>query len=1086
MPEFPRKAQRTRSLSAKKRKAFERKQFNDRQMLKRKDLLEQHKKSTASKQHMGLFKSSSKLGQKFTRSEEKTMADRLVKANVPLTDDMKESLTVKPSRKHTAVFFEEEKEEVNNQDFEENLISDDEDFSDEDKENEASTPAAADIPKHQDMEEVVLPETKKKYTHRFVERTEEMTQHRMRLPVMEHESTIVDAVRHNDVVVVVAQTGSGKTTQIPQILYENGFCGDDILDKTATKGNLIAVTQPRRLAAISSASRVSEEMGITVGEGIGYMTRFDTKINEDKSLVRFMTDGLLLKILERDPCLQDYAVLVLDEVHERNANVDLIIGIASRINMMRARSSLKLEPLKIILMSATLDTTELVDSDIWAEKPRLLEIEGRMYPVTLRFARKTVGIKETASKEIVRRCGMIHGTRPEGNILVFLDSKREIMRTCRALCEHFGLEEEGAQEVEKTESEDYAVDIDTAVEEKDQKTDKMETVKDAAKEAAEKEAAEKEEQQKEKALDDDLEKQLNDKKDNLTWDDFDEYLEHEEEEEVRILEGNVEFDADEADPAPATDLKVKVFPLYASLEPEMQARIFKEYEGTRLIIVATNVAETSLTLPNIRYIVDSGRKKVKLYEGTARLERFETQWTSQAAAKQRAGRAGRVCAGECWRLYSSAVFESQFAEYDEPEIVRIPLDTLLLRVLKMGVRADSIASFPFLVRPEQERIRASLMTLRRFHFLSGDTLSPLAHTNLPIHPRFVFMLSYCLQHCEELAPAILVLISAVSHTYLVGDLLAKINEDEYVEITNSVKSLTSAKSDFSAIIAILGAYLFDGTNFYNLNSKSLNEFRQVLYQLRRVSGIRTHLQPLSKTQFKELRKVFLYGFKDQIGVLRGMGKKWYLSSSIRDEVRITANSFVRSPYPKLIVFLNQYTVLDEITELPSYRFSCVSEIKEEWLNHVVLDEEMCSYSPPLRTPPPHVEEEQIMVGVRPQFRLNPDIKLPAIHRPLTRYDSQFVKYFVYCLLNGDIFPQLKEFARSLRFSVANLLKPDYNVPSTVQPLLRTIKLTKIYSIGDLCKHMIAKQGFLIDQLSKCYSNRAVENAIRAFRSIRDE
>ena len=563
-----------------------------------------------------------------------------------------------------------------------------------------------------------------------VQRPDAIEEVRSSLPIVGMEQEIMEAVSDSDVLVLCGETGCGKTTQVPQFLYEAGYGFDD---------GMIGVTQPRRVAAVSTATRVAEELGEKVGRGIvGYHVRYDRKVSDD-TRVQFMTDGILLREVQEDFLLRKYNALIIDEAHERSLNTDVLLGMLSRIVALRRQmyedsvgtaggedaSAATVAPLKLIIMSATLRVDDFVENKkLFKDPPPVINVQARQYPVAVHFQRKTE-LDDYLGAAYKKTC-QIHRKLPEGGVLVFLTGQREVEHLCAKLRETFngerrrrrrpaaGREEDGEErgaDVGALDGLDQGEDDGDADDFDDGDSD-----------------------------DDDF--------DGDSDDDIDEAAaEEEDEEKVEIINGgaddlNEQLKLEEVSEDEPTK-KVWVLPLYAVLKPEQQAQVFKAVpEGHRLIVVATNIAETSLTIPGIRYVVDAGRSKQRLLDTTNGLARFEVRWVSKSSADQRAGRSGRVGPGHCYRIYSSAVFNDLFPQFTPPEIHNVALEGVVLLLKSIGV--DNVVNFPFPSAPEDASLRAAQKCLIALSAIdkSDGSLTDMgrAMAKLPVSPRHSRML----------------------------------------------------------------------------------------------------------------------------------------------------------------------------------------------------------------------------------------------------------------------------------------------------------------------------------------------------------
>ncbi len=456
------------------------------------------------------------------------------------------------------------------------------------------------------------------------------------LPVSARRDDIATAIRDHQVVIVAGETGSGKTTQLPKIL----------LDLGRGRAGQIGHTQPRRIAARTVAERIAEEIGVPLGGVVGYQVRF-TDTSSQGTLIKVMTDGILLAQIQRDPKLLAYDTIVIDEAHERSLNIDFLLGYLSRLLPGRP-------DLKLIITSATIDSErfalhfsparlaeiggapDLVVAALPTKAP-VVEVTGRTYPVEIRYRPLTPEALEatgTASGSprrpakgkalekdlmtgIVEACDELMAIGP-GDILVFLSGEREIHDAADALAGH---------------------------------------LKDRARDAR--------------------------------------HPDH-----------------------------VEIVPLYARLSAAEQHRVFQPHTARR-IVLATNVAETSLTVPGIHYVVDPGTARISRYSKATKVQRLPIEAISQASANQRSGRSGRVADGVAIRLYSAADFESR-PEFTEPEILRTSLASVLLQMISVGVVAspDEVAKFPFVEPPDTRAIRDGVALLTELGALETGRPAP--------------------------------------------------------------------------------------------------------------------------------------------------------------------------------------------------------------------------------------------------------------------------------------------------------------------------------------------------------------------------
>eukprot|EP00798_Chlamydomonas_sp_ICE-L_P031096 gene31095-6225_t len=553
---------------------------------------------------------------------------------------------------------------------------------------------------------------------RQIERPEAIEETRLGLPITGMEQEIMEAVAAQDVVVLCGETGCGKTTQVPQFLLEAGYGWSQFPERSGS----IGVTQPRRVAAVSTAARVASELGEQLGQTVGYQVRYDRVVGKDTSL-KFMTDGILLREVQEDFLLKRYSAIIIDEAHdaniidgahERSLNTNFLIGMLSRVVPLRRRmwqeqqssggvdpaSPQAVHPLKLIIMSATLRTSDFTGNEkLFPTPPPVISVPARQFPVTVHFSRRTE-LHDYAGAAI-RKAARIHRQRE----VEFVCSKLRKMFT-PALPSDKGGAAQGtapkgaaAKAAPGTTSTGEAASKPALAEEDRLGFDDQFGVDRAEASGFQQEASpwegeeERDDYEEPGSSDEDEEEEPGSS--------------DEDEEEVQVL-GGENMTAEEiaaaekkfeeqlvasatpadakgfsvglhgdstADEAPKGPPPVHVLPLYAMLPQQEQQRVFAAVPaGHRLIVVATNVAETSLTIPGIRYVVDAGRSKQRLLE-----------WEGSMASFERAGRAGRTGPGHAYRLFSSAVFNDTFPVHTPPEILNTALEGVVLALKNLGV-----------------------------------------------------------------------------------------------------------------------------------------------------------------------------------------------------------------------------------------------------------------------------------------------------------------------------------------------------------------------------------------------------------------
>jgi ATP-dependent RNA helicase DHX37/DHR1 len=688
-----------------------------------------------------------------------------------------------------------------------------------------------------------------------VERNKNIQEARSKLPVVSKEQEIMEAIFNNDVVIISGATGSGKTTQVPQFLFESGF-GDP---KGPTPG-LIGITQPRRVAAVSMAKRVGDELG-SAKSRVAYQIRFDTTVSS-QTTIKFMTDGVLLREMANDFALRKYSAIIIDEAHERTVNTDILISLMSRC--IKARTDLAKEkpnlytPLKLIIMSATLRVSDFRENPrLFTIPPPLVQVEGRQFEVIPHWSRKTT---HDFIEEAFRKISRGHRQLPPGGILVFLSGQNDIRLLARRLKDEFTSSEQGN---------DYNAPMhidasEMAIEEEDI------MAMDISKRTQPLEAGQNE-----------------DEESDFEFEGLDEL--------------HSEFKIENEEPGEL--LKVHILPLYSQLPSKAQLRVFEPVpKGSRLIVLATNIAETSLTIPGIRYVFDSGRVKERKWD-QAGVQTFETTWISKASADQRMGRAGRTGQGHCYRLYSSAIYET-FKDFVEPEIYRSSLEGVVLQLKALNIAR--IDNFPFPTPPE----RMNLVKAESLLCHLGALDSSRRITNLgrelhkyPLSPRFAQMLRLgvihgCVDHAIAMVAALDVPEIFIPESLL--DLRTPESQerelwtaaDEAVEKQRHAHakayaqahhqlSRLSPTSDAVKLLAAIISYSQSQTpdlicDRFFLRAKALKEATQLREQLTNIvktvhkhgtgTDFKAELSDPSEKAVNILRQIVAAGFVDQVAI----------------------------------------------------------------------------------------------------------------------------------------------------------------------------------------------------------------------------
>ncbi|XP_013884176.1 pre-mRNA-splicing factor ATP-dependent RNA helicase DHX16 [Austrofundulus limnaeus] len=443
---------------------------------------------------------------------------------------------------------------------------------------------------------------------------------RRSLPIFPYRDALLAAIQEHQILVIEGETGSGKTTQIPQYLLEEGY---------TSGGMKIGCTQPRRVAAMSVSARVAEEMSVKLGNEVGYSIRFEDCTSE-RTVLKYMTDGMLLREFLTEPDLASYSVVIIDEAHERTLHTDILFGLIKDIARFRP-------DLKVLVASATLDTERF--SCFFDDAP-VFRIPGRRFPVDIFYTKAPEADYLDACVVSVLQ---IHVTQPPGDILVFLTGQEEIEACCEML-----------------------------------------------------------------------------------------------QERCRRLGSKI--------------AELLILPIYANLPSDMQAKIFTPTPpGARKVVVATNIAETSLTIDGIIYVIDPGFCKQKSYNARTGMESLIVTPCSRASANQRAGRAGRVAAGKCFRLYTAWAFKHEMEETTVPEIQRTNLGNVVLLLKSLGI--NDLIHFDFMDPPPHETLVLALEQLYALGALNHlGELTKLGRrmAELPVDPMLSKMILASEQYkCSE-------------------------------------------------------------------------------------------------------------------------------------------------------------------------------------------------------------------------------------------------------------------------------------------------------------------------------------------------
>jgi len=627
------------------------------------------------------------------------------------------------------------------------------------------------------------------------------------LPIYEYKEKIIELLKTNQIILIEGETGSGKTTQIPQFLYENGYCNNN---------KKICITQPRRVAAMSVASRVAYEMGVKCGHEVGYSIRFEENITKTTKII-YMTDGIFLRYLLSDNLLTDFSVIIIDEAHERSIYTDIIFGIIKELVQKR-------KDLKIIISSATLSTTKFQNYFFGAP---ITHVPGRRYPVDIYYTKSP---EPDYIEAAVITALQIHISQAEelfdennlgGDILIFLTGQEEI-------------------ELAK--------------------------------------------------------KMINN--------------------QVKKLRGKIP--------------NCVVLPIYAALPSEEQAKIFLPVsKGERKIILATNIAETSITINGIAYVIDSGFCKQMCYDPRTGLETLAITPISKANAKQRAGRAGRVRPGKCFRLYTSSSYENELEEDNVPEIQRNNLISMILLMKSLGI--NNLLDFDFMDQPPHEILIKALEQLYALGALNSEgvlTQSGLKMIKLPIDPSLTKCILASLKY--KCFNQVLTIVSMLS----IG---ASVYYDSNDDKNNSNKAhsmFEHSEGDHFALLQIYNEW--EETDFSNIwctenyiHPKAMQKARNIREQLEficknklEINTDDVNLSEENKDINDNIRKAIISGFFFNAACLNKDGI-----------YRTIKNPHVVNIHPTSVLFKEnpRYIVYHELVyTTKEYMRYCI-EVKAEWL-----------------------------------------------------------------------------------------------------------------------------------------------------------
>ncbi|XP_076879713.1 pre-mRNA-splicing factor ATP-dependent RNA helicase PRP16 isoform X2 [Brachyhypopomus gauderio] len=617
-----------------------------------------------------------------------------------------------------------------------------------------------------------------------------LLEQRQYLPIFAVRQQLLNIIRDNSIVIVVGETGSGKTTQLTQYLHEDGY----------TRYGMVGCTQPRRVAAMSVAKRVSEEMGNNLGEEVGYAIRFEDCTSE-KTMIKYMTDGILLRESLRESDLDHYSAIIMDEAHERSLNTDVLFGLLREVVSRRS-------DLKLIVTSATMDSDKF--AAFFGNVP-VFHIPGRTFPVDILFSKTP---QEDYVEAAVKQALQIHLSGMFGDILIFMPGQEDIEVTSDQIVERL----------------------------------------------------------------------------------------------------------EELENAPA----LAVLPIYSQLPSDLQAKIFqKAPDGVRKCIVATNIAETSLTVDGIMFVVDSGYCKLKVFNPRIGMDALQVYPISQANANQRAGRAGRTGPGHCYRLYTQSAFKNEMLTTTIPEIQRTNLANVVLLLKSLGVQ--DLLLFHFMDPPPEDNMLNSMYQLWILGALDNTgALTPTGRlmVEFPLDPALSKML---IVSCDMGCSAdVLIIVSMLSVPTIFYRPKGREEESDQVR-----EKFAVPESDH---LTYLNVYLQWKNNNYSsiwcnehfIHTKAMRKVREVRAQLKDIMVQQKMSLTSSGSDWDVIRKCICAAYFHQAAKLKGIGEYVNVRTGMPCHLHPTSSLFGMGYTPDYITY-------HELVMTTKEYMQCVTAVDGEWL-----------------------------------------------------------------------------------------------------------------------------------------------------------
>jgi len=612
------------------------------------------------------------------------------------------------------------------------------------------------------------------------------------LPAFAVREDLLRVIRDNQVIIVVGQTGSGKTTQLTQFLHEDGYA----------KNGLIGCTQPRRVAAMSVAKRVAEEMEVKLGGTVGYAIRFEDCTSKDTT-IKYMTEGVLLRECLTEPDLDKYSCIIMDEAHERALNTDILMGLFKHV-LARRRD------LKLIVTSATMNSKRF--SEFFGGAPEFI-IPGRTFPVDIQYSRSPC---EDYVDSAVKQALAIHVSQGAGDILVFMTGQEDIESTCELMQERLD--------------------------------------------------------------------QLNDPP------------------------------------------KLSILPIYSQMPADLQARIFEQAApGVRKVIVATNIAETSLTVDGIMYVVDGGFSKLKVYNPRMRMDTLQITPIAQANASQRAGRAGRTGPGKAFHLYTERAFKEEMYIQAIPEIQRTNLANTVLLLKSLGVK--NLLDFSFLDPPPQDAITTALFDLWALGALDNiGNLTTLGRkmSSFPMDPSLSKLLIEAAAPQYACSNEMLTIVSMLSVPSVFYRPKERMEESDAAR-----EKFFVPESDHLTLLHVYSQWVSNGCSDswsirHFLHAKALRRAREIRDQLQDIMTSNKMELVSCGTDWDAIRKCICAGYYHQAAKVRGIGEYINLRTSVTVQLHPTSALYG-------LGFLPDYVIYHELILTSKEYMSTVTAVDPHWL-----------------------------------------------------------------------------------------------------------------------------------------------------------